>query len=150
MRKIAVLALLVGAVFLFSAQSAQAHEDGKPHAKKDHAMKDKIKCEEKKKHEGMKHDAMHQMMLETHAIMLETIKLVGKTAMDEETAQKAEALGHRLEDLIQKHKEMHAQMMGGAGEMPMHDHDMKMKPMEHKEMKEHKDESEKRQNGEEF
>lgn len=111
MKKKTVVALLVCSLFVAGAYPAEAHEAGKPMTKK----AQKIKCDEMKKM-----NPMHEMILETHAILLDTIKLVEKSGKDDETTKDAQALASRLENLIQKHKAMHENMMKEMcnGKMP--------------------------------
>lgn len=103
MKKIPVAAILAASLLIFGTYlHAEAHDNGKPMTKKAH----KMKCDEMKKMRPL-----HEIILETHAIMLETIKLVEQSSKNEEAAKDASALSHRLEDLIQKHKTMHENMM---------------------------------------
>jgi hypothetical protein len=51
------------------------------------------------------------MMFETQEIILESLKLVEKTAMDDPTRKKAQELQKRMEKVIADHSAMHEEMM---------------------------------------
>jgi hypothetical protein len=138
MKNLSVLTAVICGLFLLSSVPAMAHEDhkdAKTQKKTEKKATEKGEKKTEKKSAAMpmpNMHAMHQMMLETHAIMLETIKLVEKTAMDDDTAQKAEGLKRRMEDLIFMHKSMHDEMMKNMKEgMNEMDHDGHMGHMQH-------------------
>ncbi|MBI3795264.1 MAG: hypothetical protein HY280_11150 [Nitrospinae bacterium] len=121
MNKNSILAVFTGLMFLFGTVPAFAHE-GHDDAPVKKAVKKPVKKPEPKAKDSEQHMAVHKMMLETHAIMLEMIKLIQKSAMDEDTSARAEALRKRMEDLINMHKGMAAKMHGAEGMMKMDNH----------------------------